>query len=75
MFYIFKTQYERYKVLSNLHTNYTEILIDNPNINININTIIQKCITDNLNERYEIYDLKKIMEHLYIEDKMLALNM
>ena len=75
LFYIFKTQYERYKVLSNLHTNYTEILIDNPNINVNINTIIQKCITDNLNERYEIYDLKKQMEHLYIEDKMLALNM
>lgn len=65
LFYIFNTQYERYTVLSSIHSKYPDYLIDNKHIN----NIIQKCICNSLSTRYKIEDIKKIVNTL-TEDKL-----
>jgi serine/threonine protein kinase len=55
LFYLFKTQYEKITVLSGIHNNYPEYLIDNERIN----SIISSCITPNLEKRPTITSLKE----------------
>tara|TARA_Y100000385_G_scaffold291284_1_gene368332 strand:+ start:4234 stop:5310 length:1077 start_codon:yes stop_codon:yes gene_type:complete len=57
LFYIFKTQSERYKILLDIHNQH--ILNNN-----DINDIIHKCINKIINNRYDIKSLKQIFNNL-----------
>jgi serine/threonine protein kinase len=57
LFYIFKTQSERYKILTDIHNQH----ISNDS---EIDNIIHKCINKIINDRYDIKSLKQIFYNL-----------
>ena len=54
LFTIFKTQFERYEILSNIHNSLDKLMLNNT-----ISSIIKHCISENIKERYTVYDLLK----------------